>query len=376
MHMNEYLTILTTGGLLALFALLVAYFLFAPDGGQHKRSLYRMAALLFAMLLIWNLLFVVEMLWRPQWAMNWQLGLAFNLPLFPFITFVVKEMLYPDKHVGWRTILRHAGPPFALLAVYILTYYLAPSASVWVLGLMIVWGIAYLGVMLPLAFIRVRRYDALVREIFVDTEGRSLVWLARLSAMLFVFYLMYAIFSTFELSYLTTWLFNVIEFFVYMVLGLQIARMRSSDLVHIDQPEDEPEPEVAQMADEQAAAVADPAAKRLVAELEQWLLTDQRLSSHDLNREMVARAMCTNHVTLARILRQQTGMTLAQFVTDVRMREAERLLTETLLTIEEIYLRVGYQTRSTFSRAFQDRNNCSATEWRAQHSKPNKPNNK
>lgn len=376
MHMNEYLTILTTGGLLALFALYVAYFLLAPDGGQHKRSLYRMAALLFAMLLIWNLLFVVEMLWRPQWTMDWQLGLAFNLPLFPFITFVVKEMLYPDKQVGWRTILRHAGPPFALLAVYILTCCLAPSASVWVLGLMIVWAIAYLGVMLPLAFIRVRRYDALVREIFVDTEGRSLVWLARLSAMLFVFYLMYAIFSTFELSYLTTWLFNVMEFFVYLVLGLQIARMRSSDLVHIDQPEDEPEPEVAQMADEQAAAVADPAAKRLVAELEQWLLTDQRLSSHDLNREMVARAMCTNHVTLARILRQQTGMTLAQFVTDVRMREAERLLTETLLTIEEIYLRVGYQTRSTFSRAFQDRNNCSATEWRAQRNKPNKPNNK
>lgn len=365
--MNEYLTILTTGSLIALFTLFAAFFLLSSDNRHHKRSLYRITALFYIILLLWNILFVVAMLWLPHLAMNWQFTLALNLPLFPFVTFIIKEMLYPDRHVDGKTMLLHAGLPSALMIAYIVTFNLAPAASMWVLGLMITWAFIYLCIMLPLAFIRVRRYNALVREIFVDTEGHSLTWLARLSVGLFILYVAYGIFTLYEASYLTSWLFNTFEFVVYMVLGWQISRMRSSDLIHIDQPETEEElPPSAEIAEATATTGGDPDAEKFIAELEQWLKTDNRLSSADLNREMVSRAMRTSHVTLARILREQTGMTLTQFVTDVRLREAERLLQETNLTVEEIYFQIGYQNRSTFSRAFQDRNNCSATEWREQ----------
>lgn len=363
--MNEYLTILTTGGLIALFALFAAFFQFSPNNGQHKRSLYRMSALLYMMLLLETLLYSGAMWLLPHLIMNWQLTLAFNLPMFPFITFVVIEMLYPDRQVDRKTILLHAAPPFALLAAYLLAYNLAPAIAMWPFWILVAWSIAYVAIWLPLAYVRVHRYNTLVQEVFVDIEGHSLAWLARLSGILFVFYVGYAIFTLSDMTFLTTWVFNFFAFVVYMVFGLQISRMRRNDPIHIDQPEAETE-EINgdSIADGANVEANDSEAAKLVSDLEAWLMRDDHLSSNDLNREMVARAMGTNHITLARLLREQTGMSLAQYVTDLRLREAERLLLDRNLTIEEVCYKVGYQTRSTFTRAFRERNHCTATEWR------------
>lgn len=371
-YMNEYLTILTTGALLALFGLFTAFFWFSPNNGQHKRSLFRITAIFYGVLLLWNLIYVGVMLFLPHLLTNWQLLLAFNIPLFPFITFIILEMLYPDKHVDRKTMLQHLLLPFTLLAAYLLAYNLVPAAAVWLLGLLCVWGIVYVAVMLPMGIISVRRYEIMVREIFVDSEGHSIAWLARLSGTLFAFYVLYCFFSLSNISFFTAWLFNVFEFVVYMVLGLQISRMRRNDPIHIDQPGAETE-EINgdSIADGANVEANDSEAAKLVADLETWLMKDNRLSSNDLNREMVARAMGTNHITLARLLREQTGMSLAQFVTDLRLREAERLLLDRDMTIEEVCYQVGYQTRSTFTRAFRERNHCTATEWRDAHRKEN-----
>lgn len=371
--MNEYLTILTSGAVIALFALFAAFFFFAPDSEIHKKSLYQVTALLYFVILVWNILYVVFLPIVPQMAMDWQVILAFNIPVIPFVTFVIKEMLYPDKRVDVKTIVQHTCLPFVLLATYMTAYQLAPVAAEWIFGLLATWGVVYVGIMLPLAIVRIRRYNALVQEIFVDTEGRSLTWLVRLSCILFTFYLLYSFFSLYELNLLTTWVFNIFEFVVYMIWGLQISRMRRSELIRIDQPEPEAEEALQEpQADDTIVATETPESSekaKFVAELEQWLMTDDRLSSNDLNREMVARAMHTNHITLMRILREQTGMTLAQYVTDLRMREAERLLQTTNMSIEQICYQIGYQTRSTFTRAFRDRNHCTATEWRVKHAK-------
>lgn len=373
--MNEYLTTLTSGGLLALLAVLMAFFWFAPDNGRHKKSLYQMTAMLYLVLFLQTFAYVVAMYFYPQEIMVWQLNMVADIPAIPFIVFVVMEMLYPDKRVGWRTIIAHTSAPLLLMAAYLLAYIYAPQVSIWVMGLVIVWVIAYAGIMLPRAVIRYRRYEALEQEVFVDSKGHSLEWMARLSAILFVLMLGYAIFTIFDLTFLTTWIYNVAAFFVSLVWGLQIWQMHRTDAIQLDESETESEVS-SQKADETedtGVVVDESRSAKFVAELEQWLMTNDRLQSNDLNREMVARAMRTNHVTLARMLREQTGMTLAQYVTDLRLREAERLLVNTNLTIEEIYNHVGYQTRSTFSRAFQERNNTSASEWRESHKKITPP---
>lgn len=366
--MNEYLTILTTGALLALFALFTAFFWFSPNNGQHKRSLFRITAVFYGVLLLWNLLYVGVMLFLPHLLTSWQLLLAFNLPLFPFVTFIVLEMLYADRHVDRKILLRHLLPPFSLLAAYLLAYNLVPAAAIWLLGALVVWSIVYVAVMLPIGIVNVRRYENMVREVFVDSEGHSIAWLARLSCILFSFYVLYCFFSLYEITFLTAWIFNVFEFVVYMVLGLQISHMRCIVPVRIDQLDVE-ESEPKSLAEEAIVESSESDVADFVAKLEEWLIMDGHLSSPDLNRDMVSHAMGVNHVALSRILRAQTGMTLSQFVTDLRMREAERLLLNKNMSIEDIIYHVGYQTRSTFTRAFRERNHCTATEWREQHAK-------
>lgn len=365
--MNEVLTIYTTGALFALFSICAAFFWFTPSNGRHKESLFRMSALMYLLMAVVSLILPFAFVQRPDLVIDWQANLAVNVQIFPFITFVVREMLCSEKAVYGKTIFQHTVIPLSLLFAYQLTCYLLPDVSEWFFWLIVAWAIAYVGIMAPKAVVRVRRYNALVQEIFVDVDGHSLVWLARMSVYLFVVFLVYSICILFELNFLTSWIFNVLAFVFFLVLALQISRMRSNTLIRMDQLESATKDEV--LAGEDAAVTSESDAVKFIAELEQWLLADDHLRSGDLNREMVSRAMCTNHVTLARILRQQLGMTLTQYVNDLRLREAERLLQDTGMTIEEIYIHVGYQTRSTFSRAFQERNNCTATEWREQHMK-------
>lgn len=357
--MDEFLTILTTGGLIALCCLFILFFLLAPNNGQHKQSLFRMTALLYFIILLQALIFAGAMMFYPHLIMDWRLHTMFDLPAIPFVTFVIKEMLYPDKHVDGKIICRHIAIPMTLLAAFLVAYNLDSAATIWFFRLMNVWALVYIVVALPLAIVRIRRYNILAREIFVDVEGYSLIWLARLSGILFVLLIAYGVYCIFEMNFLTTWIYNVCASIFFVVWGLQISRMHRNDPIRIDEPEE--------VSEEMSKDASDGA--KFVTDLENWLMADNRIRSNDLNREMVARAMGTNHITLARILREQTGMTLAQFVTDLRLREAERLLLDTRMTIEEVYCSVGYQNRSTFSRAFQERNQCSATEWRIEHSK-------
>lgn len=366
--MNEYLTILTTGGLLALFVQWAAYFLLASGREYQKRSLYRMTGWLYVVLLAQTLIFIVAMLFFPDAVMEWKPNLVFGVQAFPFITFVVMEILYPNRQVNAWTILRHAGLPLTLMVVYAFTYYSAPTVSVWAFWMTAAWSMIYVCTMVPLAIVRARRYEILVDEIFIDTDGRSLMWMARLCAYSMAALLLYALLAIFDMNYLVTWTYNIFAFFVFMVWGLQIARMSYSREVRIDADENADADGNDVNVNVNVNVNEEPAAPKLLSvQLEEWLMTDYRLCSRDLNREMVARAMGVNHEVLARKLREEKGMTLKQFVTDVRMREAERLLLDSHLSIEDIYYRVGYQERSTFSRAFRERNQCSAGEWRESH---------
>lgn len=372
--MDEILTILTTGGLIALFALFGVFFLFAPGSGykkhslyplagQFKLSLYRMTGLMYLMCLLQTLVYAGAMLFYPHLILNWKLNLVFEMPILPFLTFVIREMLYPDKSVDGMTIFRHTVLPMSLLVAFLVAYNLSSETSEWFFWLMVAWAVVYVGVLLPRAAVRIHRYNVLAEKIFVDAEGHSLTWMAYLSGVLLVSLLGFGVFSIIELTFLTTWVYNLFAFVFFVFWGSQISRMHYNNLIHIDEPESEAEEDVLAEAE---PATEESEAERMIAQLEAWLKEDNRLSSQDLNREMVARAMGTNHIALARILRQQRNMTLVQFVTDVRLREAERLLLNTNLSIEEIYGYVGYQSRSTFYRAFQERNNCTASKWREQ----------
>ncbi|MEU7614861.1 AraC family transcriptional regulator [Micromonospora rifamycinica] len=67
---------------------------------------------------------------------------------------------------------------------------------------------------------------------------------------------------------------------------------------------------------------------------------------------------------LATIVKQRTGRTVGQWITERRMREARRLLADTDRPIGEIATRIGYHDPGYFTRRFQAEHQITPQAWR------------
>lgn len=81
-----------------------------------------------------------------------------------------------------------------------------------------------------------------------------------------------------------------------------------------------------------------------------------------LNDVAVAIAHSRGH--LSAVIKRRTGLTVVQWITERRMREARRLLTDTDLTIREIAARVGYRDAGYFTRRFRSAHHTAPQAWR------------
>ena len=74
-------------------------------------------------------------------------------------------------------------------------------------------------------------------------------------------------------------------------------------------------------------------------------------------------------VSFSRFFRQRTGKTLSDYITDIRLGFASRLLVDTTQTIAEICYDCGFNNLSNFNRMFKRKKNCSPKEFREQFRK-------
>lgn len=74
-------------------------------------------------------------------------------------------------------------------------------------------------------------------------------------------------------------------------------------------------------------------------------------------------ALTPGHLTT--VVRRKTGRTVQQWLTERRMQEARRLLTETDLTVEAISRRVGHPDVSYFIKRFRTEHDATPAQWRA-----------
>jgi AraC-like DNA-binding protein len=70
----------------------------------------------------------------------------------------------------------------------------------------------------------------------------------------------------------------------------------------------------------------------------------------------------TQHV--CRVLKRERGLTFADLLRDVRLREARRLLRESSYSMKEIAFRVGFRHPSQFTRAFASDCGLSPSQYR------------
>lgn len=93
----------------------------------------------------------------------------------------------------------------------------------------------------------------------------------------------------------------------------------------------------------------------------------QQQYAQPLSRQTIANAVAVHKDYLGRIFQQEMGLSPWEYLSRYRLLQAKVLLRETDLSIAEVALRVGFETRTYFSQVFGREVGCSPREYRARH---------
>jgi len=80
----------------------------------------------------------------------------------------------------------------------------------------------------------------------------------------------------------------------------------------------------------------------------------------------VARVIGISSQHVCRVLKRELGLTFADVLRDVRLREARRLLRDSSFSMKEIAFRVGFRHPSQFTRAFKESCGRSPSQFRCE----------
>lgn len=83
-----------------------------------------------------------------------------------------------------------------------------------------------------------------------------------------------------------------------------------------------------------------------------------------LNLNETAQTLGISHNHLGRLFKQYFGMTISDYMIELRVKEASRLLTYTDIKITEVALEVGFVSMSHFYKSFKDRTGLAPKEYR------------
>lgn len=89
----------------------------------------------------------------------------------------------------------------------------------------------------------------------------------------------------------------------------------------------------------------------------------------ELRLEQLANLVSMTPTAFSRFFKLRTGKTLSEYIVDIRLGHAARLLLDTNDSVSEICWNCGFNTLSNFNRLFRKRKGCSPTEFREKYCK-------
>ena len=84
----------------------------------------------------------------------------------------------------------------------------------------------------------------------------------------------------------------------------------------------------------------------------------------DLNMAVVSNYISMNYSLFSYVFKQYTGKNFVNYLKDLRMKEAKRLLEQTDLRVIEISQKIGYDNEKHFMKTFKNVCGVSPTEYR------------
>ena len=90
----------------------------------------------------------------------------------------------------------------------------------------------------------------------------------------------------------------------------------------------------------------------------------ENYSDYSITLESVAKRFNVDAKSLSKQFKKYTHITFHKYLTELKIEEAKRLLLTTDMSIEQIYIKVGYVSRTTFMRAFSSVEELTPSEYR------------
>ena len=94
---------------------------------------------------------------------------------------------------------------------------------------------------------------------------------------------------------------------------------------------------------------------------------NDNIGNSDLDVSLICSEAGISRSHLHRKMKEMTGLTVHDFIQNIRMEQAARLLTEQKLNITQVAYTVGYSSQPSFSAAFRKHFGVSPTEYISQH---------
>jgi AraC-like DNA-binding protein len=91
---------------------------------------------------------------------------------------------------------------------------------------------------------------------------------------------------------------------------------------------------------------------------------EENYKNYELTLEYVARHFNVDSKALSKHIKKYSNITFRKYLTELRIEEAKRLMITTDMSIEQIYIEVGYVSRTTFIRAFDSVEKITPSEYR------------
>lgn len=101
-----------------------------------------------------------------------------------------------------------------------------------------------------------------------------------------------------------------------------------------------------------------------INEINQLLQTPEFIYDQKIKLEQFAQRVAANSTYLNRYFNQEYGCSFLQYLTSLRIEQAEMLLRDSNAEIGDICYNTGFNSPSAFHKAFKTRYGCSPSEWR------------
>ena len=89
----------------------------------------------------------------------------------------------------------------------------------------------------------------------------------------------------------------------------------------------------------------------------------------EMSLEQLADLVGMTPTAFSRYFKQRTSKNISEYIVDIRLGHAARMLIDTADSVSTICWRTGFNTISNFNRLFRKRKGCSPTEFREKYQK-------